>query len=558
MNLVINAITLVDLTNREAKKVNFKEGKNFLTSEGNHYGKSVVMKSIYYTLGAEVYFPKPIKQLNFMTRLDFQLNEISYSVYRLKSVFLLFKKNRFVGKYGSVGEFGNVLSRIFEFEIDLVGKDEDGTIVKCPPAIYFLPYYVDQENGWAVNSFSFNNMTQFDKPQRKDSYFFHLGVFDENYVSKKRKQKSNNRTITKLEQENNKLYTVIDTLKEGVNDTDLSFDMEDLEGKIKIRQNDINVILNDLTKIRKDLVEAEDSYFKALNEKDILSKYIKKKISVDEIEEQRVECPRCGLFFESSSVHRMEKIYLLESLNDDYTAKAQECDQLEKRIYKYKIKFDEKQEDLKRFEKSLNIEKDVYNTYLKTKATKNLLDEYYLKMTKNKEKILELQKSNCSIREILEDYTKDRKKTNETYLSKLDVMLIKLDIPKSQVEDNSEPGTSIEAPGAYGPRCKVAQILSFLETQKEVANNITTFPVVIDSPNVLEQDKHHLDSVLKTLLTWDKTDNQIIVASIEGKDLAKRIKNVNIIDITGKVNHIMNREEYLMLEDEITNAVTKF
>lgn len=60
----------------------------------------------------------------------------------------------------------------------MVGKDALGTITKYPPAFYYMPYYVDQENEWSVNSFSFDRMGQFGLPQRKNSYFFHLGVFD--------------------------------------------------------------------------------------------------------------------------------------------------------------------------------------------------------------------------------------------------------------------------------------------------------------------------------------------------------------------------------------------
>lgn len=33
--------------------------------------------------------------------------------------------------------------------------------------------------------------------------------------------------------------------------------------------------------------------------------------------------------------------------------------------------------------------------------------------------------------------------------------------------------------------------------------------------------------VIRSLLTWDKTDNQIIVSSIRGKDIATEIGGVN-------------------------------
>ena len=54
---------MVDLTNKEAKRIYFSPDKNLLTSEHNHLGKSVIMKSIYYTLGAEVYYTHPMEDM---------------------------------------------------------------------------------------------------------------------------------------------------------------------------------------------------------------------------------------------------------------------------------------------------------------------------------------------------------------------------------------------------------------------------------------------------------------------------------------------------------------
>ena len=159
---------------------------------------------------------------------------------------------------------------------------------------------------------------------------------------------------------------------------------------------------------------------------------------------------------------------------------------------------------------------------------------------------------------MLKEYQESRTSTNGIYLTNLNKQFGVLDIPKEQAPLESEPGSSIEASGAYGPRCKVAQVLSFLETQKSISGNIITFPVLIDSPNVLEQDKEHLGSVLNALLTWNKTENQIIVASIEGKEIAENIPDVKIIKLDNVVNHIMSKDEYQLLENQINTIVTSF
>ena len=558
MNLIFDSIILVDLSNKEAKKIEFSPKKNMLTSGGNHYGKSVIMKSLYYTLGAEVYFPQPIKSLNYMTILSFMLEGKNYIVGRLKNSFVLFENGEFIKKYNNVSEFGDSLSDMFNFEIELVGKDEDGTIVKCPPAFFYLPYYIDQENGWSINSYSFDRMTPFDLPQRKDSYFFHLGVLDSDYVEQNKNQKANSKKIAKLSKENEKYKTVIETLKMGLDDTQMAFDTTDLEMAITSRKAEINTILKEIAKYRKDLVEAEDLYQRLTNEKEILAKYIKRKDVTPTIMTEVVECPRCGLFFEQSLADKLERTYLLESLNDDYTRIATEIDKLEKKIKKLKEKYEQHQRKLKDYESSLSSEQDLYDTYLKAKTTRKLLDDYRKKIQENAETIEVLNENNKNIRELLREYQQSRTNANGIYLSNLNNKYGLLDIPSEQVPKESEPGSSIEASGAYGPRCKVAQVLSFLETQKSISDIIITFPVVIDSPNVLEQDKEHLGSVLKTLFTWNKTDNQIIVASIEGKDIAEQLPDVKVIKLDNEVNHIMSKEEYNKLEKEIDTIVTSF
>ncbi|GAA6427066.1 hypothetical protein [Dielma fastidiosa] len=559
MNLIITSVTIVDLTNKEAKKIEFSESKNLLTSEHNHLGKSVIMKSIYYTLGAEVYFPNPIKAINLLTYLDFFIGDIKYRVCRLNRIFTLYQDGKFVKKFTSVGDFGNALEEIFKLEINLVGKDDSGTITKCPPAFYYMPYYIDQENGWAANSFSFDRMNQFDLPQRKNSYFFHLGVLDNAYVEKSKSQKINERRIAQLIKENEKLTTVIETLRIGLDDTQMSFDADSLERAISTRQEKVKKILDEIAKSRNALVEAEDNYIQLTHDKDVLAKYIKKKQPLnDNVEKDIVECPRCGMFFERSMTQKLEKMYLIESLHDDYTSISNDINNLEKRIEKLKKTFLDKQNSLQYYEKTLADNQETYNAYLKSKATNQLLVEYQTKIGTNISEIERLDKNNSEIRKELSSYNAERTQANNIYLSNLSKLLIDLDVPKDQVGEKSEPGTALVASGAYGPRCKVAQMLAFLQTQKKACSEIISFPLVIDSPNALEQDSEHLDSVIRTLLTWNKTDNQIIVASIGGKETANAISNVKIILLDNPQNHLFSKNEYSIYEKEISEIFTSF
>ena len=249
---------------------------------------------------------------------------------------------------------------------------------------------------------------------------------------------------------------------------------------------------------------------------------------------------------------------MLESLHDDYTTISEKQVRLEKKIAKLRRKFSDKEHTLNDFERSLASDRESYNAYVKSKATNQLLKEYWEQIGYNTSEIERLRKDNTEINKQLSLYAQEKTQVNTAYLGNLGKLFVGLDIPADQIGENSEPGSALVASGAYGPRCKIAQMLAFIETQHTVAPDLITFPIVIDSPNVLEQDDDHLDTVIRTLFTWNKTDNQIIVASIQGKDTAAEIGGVNIITLSNPKNHLFSSEEYAAYESEIAEIFTQF
>ncbi len=51
-------ILIADLDKKTAHIENFVKGLNVITSKDNHVGKSSLLKSLYYAMGAEVQFDK--------------------------------------------------------------------------------------------------------------------------------------------------------------------------------------------------------------------------------------------------------------------------------------------------------------------------------------------------------------------------------------------------------------------------------------------------------------------------------------------------------------------
>lgn len=559
MNLIIDLITIVDIKTKEAKRISFAEGKNFLTSDRNHLGKSLIMKSLYYSLGAEVFYPATIDTKTLITYIDFHIQNEKYRVVRYNRYFLLYQNEIFTGKYSSVGEFGNKISEIFNFDIELVSKNENEDIVKCPPVFYYLPYYIDQENGWSGNSYSFNSLAQFDKKQREESFFFHFGVYDSKYVSTSKYDKFSSKKIEELKKDNEKLKTVIETLSNGFDNVLYSFDEETLEITIENRKKEVKELLVLIEKARNQIISEEDYKLKCIQEKEIISKYLNKRNYNDTTcVDESVECPHCGFYFSSSIAQNVKNEYLKESINSDLLLLIDKVNRCEARISKQKDNFISYQNQLKTIEESLVETQELYETYLKSKVTSTMIRDYSVRSEENLKEIAELRKKQKDARKILSEYKTERAKSVTEYKKSFFTLSDELDIPEDQILTDIEPGKTISISGAYGPRCKISQMLAFAKTQKEYQPNIIAFPLIIDSPNSVEQDQYHIENILKTLFNWNKTTNQIIVSSIEGLEVAAKSENVHIIKLDNEKNHLLSCQCYNELEREINNILTNF
>ena len=79
--LVINNLYIYSLKEKKAYHTHFLDGINFVTSckeNGNKRGKSIIMKSIYSTLGADCFYEPNWDFPTKTTILDININEKQY------------------------------------------------------------------------------------------------------------------------------------------------------------------------------------------------------------------------------------------------------------------------------------------------------------------------------------------------------------------------------------------------------------------------------------------------------------------------------------------------
>ncbi|CAM4277886.1 hypothetical protein [Zobellia nedashkovskayae] len=157
--LILEELMILSLREKKAKKIKF-DPKTTIIKGTNQVGKSSLIKSIYYTLGATAGMVHP----NWIKAEPISLVKIKVDDKRLSV--LRFDKKRFV----IIDDSGEVMSFNFKeasaylnelLDFKLIMNSRKGEAEIPPPAYQFLPFYIDQDRSWTKNWDSFANLSQY-------------------------------------------------------------------------------------------------------------------------------------------------------------------------------------------------------------------------------------------------------------------------------------------------------------------------------------------------------------------------------------------------------------
>lgn len=185
--VIINKLFIFDVIDKKSKSVDFKDGINIITSKGNQLGKSTIMKSIYYTLGAEVFFADRLNVKSKIHILEIKVNDKKINFIRHGKVVVIQDDKR-IFKASSASDLSHKLHDIFGFSVFI--EDRQKNYVTAPPVFRYIPYYIDQDHGWTSELKSFDKLGQFDKKSRDLLFYYHLNILDENYGIKLKEKKN--------------------------------------------------------------------------------------------------------------------------------------------------------------------------------------------------------------------------------------------------------------------------------------------------------------------------------------------------------------------------------
>jgi len=164
MKMIFRELYLFSPHEKKARRIEFEDGINVITSnqeDGTDRGKSVVMRSLYHTLGAESFFEVKWDTKSKIYILKFDIDKNTYYMYRSADLYKFFDGNKkllFVSSRSQ--ELAEKLKEYTGFAVLLPGRNSDKLEI-TPPVFNYLPFFLDQDHYDGSKYASFKNLQMY-------------------------------------------------------------------------------------------------------------------------------------------------------------------------------------------------------------------------------------------------------------------------------------------------------------------------------------------------------------------------------------------------------------
>lgn len=557
-SLIINKLYIFSPQEKKSKMVEFKIGKNIITSsqkDGSKRGKSTLTKSIYYTLGADCFFDDKWNISDKMYILDFTVNKESYYIFRFDRLFKVYSRDNFkeLFKTNLREEIAKYLKTIFNFAVQLPNKQTNNLEI-TPPAFNYLLNYIDQDKIDGTNFNSFRNLKQY-SDYKENVLYYHFNVYNEEYYnaikciekfSKKRKVLD---TQVKLNKD------MIAKIDRNTNNVDYSINIENLNIEMNESKAEYRKIIDVLNKIKKRLMklrnEKEDLVIE-LEELKIFNKSCEKNVK----ELNNHICPHCKSQIKDNLD---EKIKIYSEIDDIVFLKCE----IESNILKIqrKIELEEEKyknglERLKEYENRFKINTKDINDIIKYKGLIELKNSLYSEISKDNEEIAQIDESIKKLNSIKTSYVSKKKNINKKYseLMRID----KAHFGLKEIDENSFSNINRElnAGGSNKPIITLMWYMNLLKLKNEFNSEAIKFPLILDSPNNAESDDDKEECLFRYLFNELESETQLIVSTLGfDKENYKEFKFENIIELTNDKYKLLSEDEYIKHKDFLNKFI---
>ena len=544
-------ILIADIVEKTAHFHKFEKGVNVVTSQDNHVGKSSLLKSLYFAMGAEVDFDNVWNKNTKLYVVEFYIDEIKFRVARWQKAFALFRETELILTTKSVSRgLAREFEKIFSFAVYMANK-KTNKIELAPPAFTFMPYYIDQDRGWSGLYESFSNIGQYKKPDRIKSLYYHLGIYTRSTVELMAKIDTLKDKIEQLKAEEEKLRITIESLYGEIQNLVPADSIEELERNLIIPKEWIVLLVSRIGETRNKIQSLETALYQHEHQLEVIQEYrkIKDGVSVCEDRDKIHICPKCGYSFDEEIYSIVRSNYNLQ--NEDYMYKQIEqiISSIASELEKYKENYVSLMGELKQQEQAYDEKQDSYEVYLRQRGLQDSIKHFTEQLGEN---VHEQEGHVKEIKEINKELRKlpNKKEVEKNYIENVRLNIIKLDAWNSAYEGNIKLLKPIKAQGTLENKIILAQMIGLFQTMQYFKTNTILFPLVVDSPRAKEASHTSSKDILNLIFEMDNLP-QVILATMDYSDFENEMKISAKVIVFSKKRKLLNGDTYREYQNTI-------
>ncbi len=536
-------IIIADINKKTARLQRFNQGLNVITSEENHVGKSSLLKSLYYTLGAEVIYDNVWDKNTKVYIVDFILNDKKYRIARYIKKFAVFEENELILITDSVSkDLAKTLEEIFSFGIYLSNKKKK--VELAPPVFSFMPYYIDQDRGWNGLYDSFGSLDQYDTKSRIKSLYYHLGIYTKHTISLMADRDRLKDEIELLKKQEEKIRITIESISAEIQNLIPAESVEELEKNLQIPKEKIANLVDEAGGVRNKIQELETVLEQHKHQMMIIEEYhhLKNNISRQDKKKSINSCPRCGYTFDDELYDIVRSNYNIQ--NEDYMKQQIQLiiESITAELNGFKERYVALMEKLAVQEHAYDDSQDAYSVYVRQRGLNDSLQHFTSQLGEN---AIQQSRKEDEIKEIGKQLRKlpNKKETEETYIKYVRENIIKLGAWNVAYEDSIKLLSPIKAQGTLENKIILAQFIGLFQTMEAIKVKSVRFPFIVDSPRAKEASHASSNEIIKMICELDMLP-QIILATMNYEDFDSTVTRRAFVTKLDDKQHLLNEATY--------------
>lgn len=514
-------ILIADLDKKTAHIENFVKGLNVITSKDNHVGKSSLLKSLYYAMGAEVQFDKTWNKNSKLCVVSFTVGDTEYQIARWMKRFAVFRNKNLIKLTDHItSELAPLMEEIFGFAVYLPNK-RTLRVEIAPPAFIYMPYYIDQDLGWSGLYESFESIEQYQKNERIKSLYYHLNIYTKNTVELLAERDRLKDRQEELQNENGRLTTILTALNGEIQNLPPAETYEDLERSLQIPKDRIAKMVGEIGKTRNLIQSLETTLYQHQYQLNVILDHVAAKNEPYKQLLTDFVCPNCGYIPNEEIFSLVKENY--GTLNEDYM-----CQQIELLITSISEKLNVVKEQyitqvrlLRDEEKAFKVEQDQFEVYVRQRGLKDSLHRFQEQLGAVCSEEADIV---ATLKEIAKELRKlpNKKEVEEKYIEFARLNIMQLGAWDASYDNNIHLLKPIKAQGTLENKIILAQFIALFQTMDYFKSGATRFPFVVDSPRGNEASDTSSKEILKLITKLDMLP-QIILATIDYEEFEKEL-----------------------------------